>query len=299
MAEVKWIKIVTDIFDDDKILIIESMPEADSIIVIWFKLLCLAGKQNNGGVLMFNDKIPYTEEMLATIFRRPINTVRLALKIFENYGMIEIIENVITIPKWEYHQSLEKLQRQKAQTKARVEAYRKRQKMQAIGQNAVSNANVTHYNSVTEQLKNAKVTHPEEDIDIERDIDTDKDKDKKGVGREEPTNQPTNRPATALEFYFSISKTDSINLDNEFIENLIKCYPNIDLMKEFENIQLKLAATDYPVKDKQSLKRYIFSWFKHLRPDEIEKSSKPQEFVSKYDTENLNAKISNISADDI
>ena len=39
MADIKWIKITTDIFDDEKILLIESLPEADSIIVIWFNLL--------------------------------------------------------------------------------------------------------------------------------------------------------------------------------------------------------------------------------------------------------------------
>ncbi|NQN39323.1 hypothetical protein HPA20_10690, partial [Streptococcus suis] len=33
-SEIKWIKIVTDIFDDEKILLIESLPEADTIIVI-------------------------------------------------------------------------------------------------------------------------------------------------------------------------------------------------------------------------------------------------------------------------
>ena len=98
MAEVKWIKIVTDIFDDEKILMIESLPEKDSIIVLWFKLLCLAGKQNNSGVFMFNDRIPYTDEMLSTIFRRPLNTVRLALSIFEEYGMIEIVNNTIIKP---------------------------------------------------------------------------------------------------------------------------------------------------------------------------------------------------------
>ncbi|HFI0901946.1 TPA: phage replisome organizer N-terminal domain-containing protein, partial [Streptococcus suis] len=38
-SEIKWIKIVTDIFDDEKILLIESLPEADTIIVVWFKLL--------------------------------------------------------------------------------------------------------------------------------------------------------------------------------------------------------------------------------------------------------------------
>lgn len=57
MSEVKWIKIVNDIFDDEKILLIESMPEADSLIVIWFKLLCFAGKQNNNGVFLMNDRI--------------------------------------------------------------------------------------------------------------------------------------------------------------------------------------------------------------------------------------------------
>ena len=42
-SDVKWIKITTDIFDDEKVLMIESMPSSDSIIVIWFKLLVLAG----------------------------------------------------------------------------------------------------------------------------------------------------------------------------------------------------------------------------------------------------------------
>ncbi|WP_193437155.1 phage replisome organizer N-terminal domain-containing protein, partial [Streptococcus suis] len=77
-SEIKWIKIVTDIFDDEKILLIESLPEADTIIVVWFKLLTLAGKQNYGGVLMMNDRVHYTDEMLSTLFRRPLNTVRAA-----------------------------------------------------------------------------------------------------------------------------------------------------------------------------------------------------------------------------
>ena len=90
MAEVKWIKLCTDVFDDEKIQLIDALPDRDGVLVIWFKLLCMAGKQNNGGVFMLNDKIAYTDEMLATIFRRPINTVRLALQTFENFGMIEI-----------------------------------------------------------------------------------------------------------------------------------------------------------------------------------------------------------------
>ena len=131
MAEVKWIKIVTDIFDDEKVLLIESMPESDSIIVCWFKLLCLAGKQNNSGVFMLNDRIAYTDEMLATIFRRPVNTVRMALNVFESFGMIELINGVITIPNWDKHQSLDAYEKKKARDRLYQAERRAAQKMLA------------------------------------------------------------------------------------------------------------------------------------------------------------------------
>ena len=91
---------------------IESLPECDSIIVIWFKLLCLAGKQNNCGVFQMG-RMAYTDEMFATIFRRPLNTVRLALEAFERYGMIEIINDTVTIPNWDKHQSLDSYEKKK------------------------------------------------------------------------------------------------------------------------------------------------------------------------------------------
>lgn len=134
MSEVKWIKIVTDIFDDEKILLIEALPERDSIIVIWFKLLCMAGKQNNGGVFLLNDRIAYTDEMLATIFRRPLNTVRLALQTFEQFGMVEIVNDTITIPNWDKHQSLDRIQKNRDQTRKRVAAFRERQRLITAGE---------------------------------------------------------------------------------------------------------------------------------------------------------------------
>lgn len=127
MADVKWIKIVTDIFDDEKMLLIESLPDADSIMVCWFKLLCLAGKQNNEGVLMLNDRIAYTDEMLATVFRRPLQTVRLALETFRQFGMVEIINGAICIPNWGKHQSLDRLEKLKEYQREYHREYRKKQ----------------------------------------------------------------------------------------------------------------------------------------------------------------------------
>lgn len=168
MADVKWIKIVTDVFDDEKMLLIDGLPEHDGIIVIWFKLLCMAGKQNNGGVFMLNDKIAYNDEMLATIFRRPISTVRLALETFEQFGMIEIINNAITIPNWEKHQSLDKIEAAKEKTRQRVARHREKQKLLAE-RNVTGNGDVTQSNA--DRL--------EEDKDKDKDLD--KEKEKKNI----------------------------------------------------------------------------------------------------------------------
>ena len=148
---IKWIKLCTDIFDDEKILLIEGMPEADAIIVIWFKLLCLAGKQNNSGVFMLNDKIAYTEEMLATIFRRPLNVVRLALKTFESFGMVEVVEGAITIPNWEKHQKLDELETAREKNRLRVAAHREKQK-QIAGCNITRNVTVMPCNAIEKEI---------------------------------------------------------------------------------------------------------------------------------------------------
>lgn len=152
MSDVKWIKIVTDIFDDEKILLIEAMPECDSIIVIWFKLLCMAGKQNNGGVFLLNDRIAYTDEMLATIFRRPLNTVRLALQTFEQFGMVEIVNDTITIPNWDKHQSLDRIQKNRDQTRKRVAAFRERQRLIAAGESEVDGDETQCNDDVTDDV---------------------------------------------------------------------------------------------------------------------------------------------------
>ena len=128
MADVKWIKITTDVFDDEKILLIESLPEADSIIVIWFKLLCLAGKQNNSGVFVMGNAMPYTDKMLATIFRRKESTVQMALKTFEQFGMVELVDGVITIPNWGKHQNMDQLENKKAYMRNYMKEYREKQK---------------------------------------------------------------------------------------------------------------------------------------------------------------------------
>ena len=149
MSEIKWIKITTDIFDDEKICLIDALPDPDAILVIWFKILTLAGKHNSNGLLMMTDKVHYTDEMLATIFRRPLNTVRMAIGVFEQFGMIEIIDGIISLPNWEKHQNVDGMEKIKEQTRNRVAKYRKKQKNLALG-NVTGNFTVTDGNALEE-----------------------------------------------------------------------------------------------------------------------------------------------------
>ena len=52
MSDVHWIKLKTEMFSDDKIRLIESMPEADTILMLWIKLLIQAGKTNANGYIL-------------------------------------------------------------------------------------------------------------------------------------------------------------------------------------------------------------------------------------------------------
>lgn len=180
MSDVKWIKIVTDIFDDEKIMLIEAMPEPDGIIVIWFKILCLAGKQNNGGVLTLNGRMPYTDEMLATIFRRPITLVRMALGAFQNLGMIEIVSGAVTIPNWGKHQNLEGIQNRRDYMSGYMRDYREKQKLLAES-------------TSSKCLRKTNVSDTE--LDRDRDVDRDKELDKENNDNMSDENKKSKKAA--------------------------------------------------------------------------------------------------------
>lgn len=159
-AEIKWIKIATGVFDHKKIKQIEDLPDADTIIVIWFKLLCLAGTCNADGMVYFTPDIPYTDQMLARHFNRPLSTVQLALNIFQQYGMIEIVDNFLYISSWAKYQNIDGMDLIREQN-------RKRQKEWYDRKKALQEPNVR---------PNVSITQPNAtDIDIESERESERE----------------------------------------------------------------------------------------------------------------------------
>ncbi len=88
MADVKWIKITTDMFDNRKIKHLRRLPDGNSIVLIWVMLLTLAGRCNSGGMIFLTENIPYTPKMLADELDFEESTVQLALQALEQLCML-------------------------------------------------------------------------------------------------------------------------------------------------------------------------------------------------------------------
>lgn len=180
MADIKWIKLTVGMFNHRKIEQIEAMPDGDGVIVIWIKLLCLAGSVNDNGQIYFTQEVPYTDEMLATHFHRPIQLVKMALTVFERFGMISIINDIIHVTNWEKYQSVERMQQIREYNRLAQQKSRERRKL---------------YAPVNDMSMTSQRGH-DTDIDIDRELDIEVDRNTKigSTGAGAPAPSPIKDP---------------------------------------------------------------------------------------------------------
>lgn len=139
MAEIKWIKLSVNMFDDEKVKLIRTLPEGESIILIWIQLLCLAGKINDGGLVYMGQNLAYSDEMLATILDHPLNNMRSALKTLEQFEMIQVNNNgFIDIVNWEKHQNIEGMERIREQNRLRKQKQRNKERQKELAESVTS-----------------------------------------------------------------------------------------------------------------------------------------------------------------
>ncbi len=82
-----YLKLKENYFDDDVIMVLESMPDGILYSNLLLKLYLKSLK--HGGRLQLDENIPYTAQMIATITHHQIGTVERALNIFLKLGLIE------------------------------------------------------------------------------------------------------------------------------------------------------------------------------------------------------------------
>lgn len=86
-----YLKLKENFFDSEEMIILQNMQDGYLYSDILMKLYLRSLK--NEGKLMFKDLIPYTPVALAQVVRHQVGTVEKALKIFQQLGLIELLDN--------------------------------------------------------------------------------------------------------------------------------------------------------------------------------------------------------------
>lgn len=258
MAEVKWIKLTTDMFDNAKIKYLRTLPEGNNIVLFWVMLLAKAGKCNANGYVFLTESIPYTQEMLASEFDFDLTTVKLALESLKRLNMIELEESVINISNWNKYQNIDGLEKIKEQTRKRVQKHREKQKMLSESEsNVTCNVTVTECNAT------------DIDIDKEKDIDIDikknnKEKKKKETEFDIEINNYTNDEKLKSVIYEFIKhrKTIKANMTTLALKKLLNkldtlATNDVEKIKILENSIVNGWKGVFPLHDRSQQKNNI------------------------------------------
>ena len=276
MSEIKWIKIASYIFEDEKIRLIDAMVDGVMVIYVWIRLLVQAGKINAGGYIYLNENISYTEEMLATLFCKPLESIKFALKTLCDFQMIEIdSSNIIKILNWEKHQNIEGMERVRAQNRSRAKNHREKEKQigNAAKDNSIENSeenicdtknnkvdvtnnscNVTqNENNVTVTEQNKRESKKEIEIENKKESENKKDINHKDnnipgdINNKSPTHDEDVNGASLSQVLQASSLTQSESIKESPIATAKKSIDikAMDLLKYFEKITGKVGSLNF------------------------------------------------------
>ena len=86
-----YLRLKDNFFDSDELKILESMKDGYLYSNILLKLYLRSLK--NDGKLVVNDRIPYSADMLASVTGHQVGTIKQALSVFKDLGLIDVLDN--------------------------------------------------------------------------------------------------------------------------------------------------------------------------------------------------------------
>lgn len=246
-----WLKLKEDFFDDDTIQFIEE--QENGIVYSNFYLkLCLKSIRTDGKLmrLIGNNLMPYDVRSLARLTRVPADTVAVAMKLFEQMGLVERLETGEI-----YLAQINELIG--AETEKAALMRRKR------AEDRLNGNNVTEIgNNVTPMLPER---YPEIEIDI-RDRDKREDIEIKDIdilpGAETPPSRNSNKNDLSEPAVISLTLNDKSQfpITETDVQNWQELYPAVNILQELRNMKGWLDANPAKRKTKSGIKRFVNGW---------------------------------------
>lgn len=153
MANLQWLKLSTDFFDNNEIKLLESERDGDTLIRVWIQLLTIAMKCNYQGRLAITEDKPMTVDEFSKIMGKSRKKITKCLEKFEELKMIIIEDNFYKIKNWSKYQSADKLEEIRLQNRLRQQKYRENMK----SKKEKSNVTVTQRNTKEEKKIRNKI----------------------------------------------------------------------------------------------------------------------------------------------
>ena len=150
MVQVQWLKVYTDIFDNEKMKKLLRNRNWDTYFRVWIQLLTLAAKSNQHGAILLGENIPMSKEDLAKVMHKTLNKLEKIIQDLHKLDMIIIEKDTIYIKNWDMYQSADELEKLRESNRRRQQKYRDKQK----DSNVIVTSNNTEDKNREEKNKN-------------------------------------------------------------------------------------------------------------------------------------------------
>lgn len=150
MVQVQWLKVYTDIFDNEKMKKLLRNRDGDTYFRVWIQLLTLAAKSNQHGAILLGENIPMSKDDLAKVMHKTLNKLEKIIQDLYELDMIIIEKETICIKNWDMYQSADELEKLRESNRRRQQKYRDKQK----NSNVIITLNNTEDKNREEKNKN-------------------------------------------------------------------------------------------------------------------------------------------------
>ena len=138
MVQVQWIKIYTDIFDNEKMKKLLRGRDGDTYFRVRIQLLTLAAKSNSNGAIMLGENIPMTVQDIAETMNKTVDKLGVIMDKLYALDMIVADGDTICIKNWDVYQNVGELEKIRENGRKRNQRFREKQKKSNVTETLVN-----------------------------------------------------------------------------------------------------------------------------------------------------------------
>ena len=248
-----WLKLKENFFEEDTIQFIEEQ-ENGILYSNFYMKLCLKSLRNDGALVRIVGEtlIPYDYKSLSRLTGVHIDTVMVAMQLFENIGLVKRLETGEI-----YLNQIKEMVGKETKDAERMRKLRAK-KNKCLSLQTEQCANNVHLKTNNVQKCSPNVQKCSTEIEKEKELEKELEKEyfcsELQVAQEHDNTImefPTNRFNTSQET-FAISE--------KYIAELTEVYPNVNIMAELKRIGLWLKDNPAKRKTLKGMRRFISAW---------------------------------------